>query len=756
MARIHYWSAGVLAFALVAVAAQFPVSAQAQKFKLEEKFSVGLRRSVTTKRTYTEIREFMAAGEAASRLTDEFTRDSLVHEWYTDLDENARPKRFLRTYQKLDRKLKGESYIKMIDRTDKTEKTIDDSRAGQIITLERADGKLKVIDGAKNIFGDKALDNVIKDVETNLLPAAEKSPGDSWTVPGCDLEFLRDEAPSMLIDDTTETCEGGDLKITFDNMGSNEAGPVALLKFEGKFKFVRMRKDPILGDEVTNYVVNATVEGNLEFDTTRGRLISRTLNATFDNSGKVDRQEMRGSGKLTEYRVYHYGYILEAAPDNGVEAPAKTTETKTTAGDRLDPAHIVLALNGAERARLVVFDPVKRKAVRTLASFAAGVRIDHVTLAQTRDRIAFSSTLNNEISHATWNVFVLEISSGKINQVTPSWATGDGLAKPFESAGKGRVTGKVVWSDNERNTARSDNFSGNVHIDQTGIKAVVGIGGMFALDNVPAGFFALARVTGKVTARRLDGKDDGRTSANWSGSAGGMVKAGETLDLGTITLQPVQADMVFCNATFLGDRITGHLYGFGWLWDAGYPQRSWDMPTKDVAPGGQIYGLGYRPDGLIALANGYGKDARVRFLNPSRIVTATGDLSKLAIQHGTVASRGTWDSRNEQWVAGGYGPCRSGTIFADMPLVYRVLAADGTVELVRDWPEFTGRSIVDITPAQDGQSYFLVVQIPAPPAQPGKPANEAKTNLYRYTPATDTLERLTSLDDVQSVANTGR
>jgi hypothetical protein len=195
----------LLSAALVAVVvASFnsPVRAD-ESANLDLKYTVGLRRSVDIARKYTEISENMAVGEVAARTTRVFTRNFQIHEWYTDL-KDGQPSRFVRTYQKADRALSTESYIKFIDNTTKLESTGTDFRSGQILTLERGDeGKLKLVDGAANLVTDKVKQSVIDDVETDLLPHAAKKAGDTWTIAGAAVENLMDAEDSVLIDTTT-------------------------------------------------------------------------------------------------------------------------------------------------------------------------------------------------------------------------------------------------------------------------------------------------------------------------------------------------------------------------------------------------------------------------------------------------------------------------------------------------------------------------------------------------------------------------
>lgn len=723
-----------------------PALAQAGGVTIAEKFAPGLRRSATISRTYKDVFEYPVAGEVVSRTITEYTTTALVHEWYRALDDSGRPRQYTRSYPKLTQNTKSDAWNKFVENNVKTENDITPAWAGQVLNLEVSGGELKITGGDRTLVTDQAKSGVIQDFETDILPRKDRNVGETWKVRGASVENLRDSQPTLIPElGLTEGFEDGLLTVTLAAL----ADGIATLEFKGTIKHRRKKTNPYLPDaEVTNVLFEAEVSGKAQFDTGTGRWVSRTLAADIKYSGKQNDQAVQGTGTLRDERTYHYGWIFDEAPKADIVEGAGLKQHKVFSIGAIDPGMIVLGVNSSERAALVVFDPAKGAIAHTLLALPAGKSIDHATLSPDRKRVAFASTLNSEISIAPWNIFVLELETGALNQLTPEWATNEGLGQPKSAAKTGTVTGRIEWPDGQTGMARGDAFSGSVRVDQTSLEAMIGQDGEFSIKEVPVGPVVL-RVKGKVLARRTDGRDDGRTTADWGATTVVMVAEDKTTSAGTISLSSPAQDMVFANPTWQGDRLSGHLWTTSWLYDIGYPKRSYALMTKNTVPG-QAQALGYSPDGkLLAINAGLGNGAKTYIMDAgTREVLRSNDPAALGVEYGSV-TRGTWTTDGKAWASAGYGRCRY-SFLADMPLVYVMNAADGATMIAREWPEFSGRQIIDITPATDGNSVFLVIR------QPAQDGLDPFTDLYQYMPQTDTLRRLTGLKDVQTVSNLGR
>jgi hypothetical protein len=394
----------------------------------------------------------------------------------------------------------------------------------------------------------------------------------------------------------------------------------------------------------------------------------------------------------------------------------------------------------------VVFDPATKKRVKTLCVLPAGKFIDHLSLAPTRDRVAFSSTLNNEISVSPWNVFVLETASGKLNQVTPGWATGDGLAQPLKSA-KGTVTGRLDFYDDYERQVRSDDISSEVQLDQSNCHIAAGSG--FKLENAPAGILLL-RVKAKVPKPR-HGVPRGVSVYARDASVVTLVnvKAGETTDVGTLRLNIGAVDMVYCNATWGKDRLMGQLHSSGMLWEAGYPARSWQLDTKPTLSDWPA-GVALNPEGntLAFTSWGSGKN-RFNLVHPqSRKVIKTIDLESIGAEI-PFNARLSWADGGMVLLSPAMARCRY-EFSADAPAIVAAGLEAGKAQVLKTLPEWSGRVILDVSVSDDDTLLYIVVSGKLPTT------NEERGELYCWDAQSDTMTRLTGFGYVLSVSNIGR
>ncbi len=735
----------LLAFSVV------PASSQVESYRIDETLTTGLRRSIKQAREYHETTEVTVAGKVCTRTKASFWTEALTHEWHMDV-QDAKARRVMRTFEKLKREREGETWIEITDNTMKTPRAvINDPRKGGIFVIDIAEDGTRTIHGeTPTLIWDHDKRRIREPLEMDILPHKDVVVGESWVIAGEKCEKFTDREDSLLAQGADpEPFESGELTVSLESVETLKGILTAHLKIAGTLNYKFTKKAAYGDEEVTSYRTEVTVEGGALFNLAAGRMISRSIEATIKRSGKVDGMETSGTATFIDVREYRTAFIYEAAPDNGADDLPKgpVTELKTFPLEAVPANQLTLARNHPDGARIVTFDPETRKQVKTLCVLPAGKFIDHLSLAPTRDRIAFASTLNNEISTAPWNVFVLEIATGKLNQITPDWATGDGLAQPLAPS-TGTVVGRVDFYDDFERATRSDDISGDAQLDQSRCHDVLGAGGSFKLENAP-GSMLLLRIKARLPRPR-HGVPRGVSVGFRDASVVIVVnvKAGEVTNVGTLHLSIGAVDMVYCNPTWRESGLMGHLNGSGMLWEANYPKRSFALDTKPTAEAWPA-GFALNPKGEVLATTAFmGGKSRVVLLDPkTREARKTVDLETigLSVQHD---ARLTWMESNIL-LGSGLAKCRS-ELFADCPALFGCETTSGDVSLEKTWPEWSGRRILDITLNADGRLVFITVSGKLPLTE------DDRGELYCWDAVHDVTTRLTSSGYTLSVSNRGR
>ena len=156
-------------------------------------------------------------------------------------------------------------------------------------------------------------------------------------------------------------------------------------------------------------------------------------------------------------------------------------------------------------------------------------------------------------------------------------------------------------------------------------------------------------------------------------------------------------------------------------------------------------GFAFSGDGELAMTTQDGHKLMLVDLG-TRKPTTTIELKDIAAEI-SFGARLTWLD-GTTLTTGGLTRCRYEFI-ADCPALI-VIDKEKGAAVWKTWPEWSGRKINDVTMTPDGDSLLICVQGP-PPLE-----KEDRIELYRWTPETDTTQRLTSSGDIQSVSNTGR
>ena len=748
MRRPAMWAALCAAALMVGMSAR--VAADGEKYLLDDKLSVGLRRSIEVKREYTEKSGLMVGEETVATTERTFWTNSLTHEWFMELHPDGAPKRVMRTYEKLKRESQAVTTTKYTDPIKSPRAEITDPRKGGIYVIGIDEkGERKVEGETPNLVWEHDKKRVKAPLEMDILPHKEVAVGESWTISGEKCEVLYDCEDSLIDKSDPEPFESGDLTISIESFGKADRGIAASLRIDGVLKY-RLKKKAAYGDEiVTDILTEATVKGEATIELSTGHMLRRLLEVSFTRSGKKDGTETSGTATLRDERNYHTAFIFEAPPDNGADdvSAGPVKETQAFKHEKVAAGHIVLGLNPPEGGRIVEFDPATKKRVKTLLVLPAGKYVDHLALAPSRDKIAFSSTINNEISVSPWNVFVLELASAKLNQVTPSWATGDGLAQPLNSQ-FGTVTGRVEFYDDYERAVRSDDISGDAQLDQSRCHDVLGAGGSFKLESAPSGILLL-RVKAKLPKPR-HGIPNGVSVGFRDASIVTLVtvKAGETTNVGTLRLNIGAVDMIYCNATWAKTGLMGQLHSSGMLWEAGYPSRTWQMDTKPTLAHWPA-GVALNPQGNSFAFTSWGSDSGFNLVDPqSRKLIKRIELGDIGAEIPFNAKL-SWADGGMVILTGGMARCRY-EFSADAPAIIAFGLEAGKAQVLKTFPEWSGRVIRDVTVSDDDRLLYIMVSGNMPTTK------EERNELYCWDPQTDTMTRLTSFNYVLSVSNSGR
>lgn len=269
-----------------------------------------------------------------------------------------------------------------------------------------------------------------------------------------------------------------------------------------------------------------------------------------------------------------------ADPHTAQEAAPDTKGAVINKCAAVEPGNLVVAHVNAKGNTLDVFDPAQKKVVRTIAKFPAGVGIDHVVLSPDRKRVAFASQLNNAMSLYVWNVFVIELETGALNQITPNQATGTGLAKPYTAEKRGTIKGKLFWVDPKN--GKSHQFtSGNVRLDGLEVFGLVQADGSFVIENVPCAepvstYFLFAHVMLPFSANIENKLAQGSFTTTFT--------PGGTTDIGELQVKSPRVDLGYAYPTWGKDGLYVSGLGLGYTQYTPYPKvekKGWEKSLLD-------------------------------------------------------------------------------------------------------------------------------------------------------------------------------
>ncbi len=719
-----------------------PLAAQ-ERVELRETLSAGLRRTSDTR--FQASLDLESSSEGAGVFQRErrtFDGTERRHELHAVVDEKGRSRRFVRTYEVLHGRTETTVQATLGGGPEKSEWEGNDDRAGKVLDLE-VDGKgdvrvLAVVPEASLVD----FRSVLLPHDHRLLPDRPVAVGGTWSIPG-------DRVVTPWVALAGTGMEGGakpgeSLGGLTGRLDSLDEEGVASISFQGKVTFQVEWKTESAVLQRTRTI--ATYEGTLRFDARAGRSLELSMKATLEREEvRPSNYTTRGKGSLEETRAWRYATIVEDQPDNGEDGPASVDEVWTSPHSRVDEAHIVVLRGPAQGPRLVVFDPAARKIVKTIAVFPKQIIVTHPALAPGRDRLAFVSNLNNGISHATTNVFVLDLPSGRVDQLTPDWASGKGLARPFTAERTGRIVGRITWKD-ERGVVRTDVTTSTVRADGTANGSVVGSGGAFVLEGMP--------VRPLLVQIRATGIRAGGGMVQLQAHVSAVFGAGDVADCGTVALSWPWVDRAYDYPTWRGGGLLGRAFGLGRVFECDYPERRYDESRRieDLSDEVGSHGPIASPDGkwlasyldAVFLVHDAGTGERLRYLGVPDI-----DLIRFARAYPWPGQSGVWLPDSDVAIYAGYEAVPSLT----WPAIVGLKSSTSQILVPKTWPEaaLAGRRMVSVATDPGADVAYVVVHTP----KPGD-ASTVFGDLYAWDSRIDATTRLTNLGDVIDVANTGR
>lgn len=720
---------------------------------IELRHDRGLRRSAYIEQ-FADVKLELHAdfGGLAATTTYENERHQVVHDWYRELRDDGTPSAIVRTYDELNGTLRSTVEGQFLEQPFESTSEIEDPRRKQTLELAIDEaGVVELVGGHERLFMQEDRDAVVNNWEVALLPNRVVRIGESWTIGTDAIAVERLWGVDLGYEDGLEldehsVLEDAELTVKFDSLVPVGQTRIAGLAISGEVSYRRVRES-FTGDVTTDLLTRLTISGRLRVDVSAGRLTSRTIEAVFERTGRADGGKIVGEGALTDSREYHYSWLFDDDIDNGEDAPdydrEAETELRIAPLARVPDDQLVLARNTDDTARLINFDPETRQFGHALAVGPGSSGFDHLALSADRERVAFSSQLNNALSMSTWNVFVLEGESGKLNQITPEWATGDGVATALEAEATGSVEGRISWYDDERERNRSDVSTGIAKIDQTHCAATIA-NGAFRIDNVPA-----TSVNLWIQATVFPG-DQNRGAVTLSAITTLFVRPNATMDVGTITLTPMMVEPMYAHATWTPEGLAGMLYQTDHVFTAGYPERAWQLSAQFGALGSTPSGFAASPDGkfVALLADPFESPAISIFNRESAEVEHHFKLESGEVA-GNPHSRGVWFQAPDTlaWVTccATPGPLAP---FCDVPTLVVADVVNGESFVTHRWPEFHGRLLIDVALSADGSRVYMVIQRDV--------EGGVESDLYEWDFDTDTTRRITSTHDVTSVAHLGR
>lgn len=421
--------------------------------------------------------------------------------------------------------------------------------------------------------------------------------------------------------------------------------------------------------------------------------------------------------------------------------------------------HLVLVRSTPQGRRIETYDPETDKTVAIIATFPQDVGVDHVALSPDRKRVAFASTLNNLVTLLVWNVFVIELETGALNQLTPDGATNRGLLQPKTGTGTATVTGKLAWIDPER--GRSNHFLfGNVRLDGVECLGILKGDGSFVIEGVPCSEpFSSYLLSARANIPATQAQEGGAAQ----GSLAITVKPGETKDIGEITVHPPVIELALGFPSWGKNGVYVNALFSAYVQFVSYPERkvgNWDKSLLDYVA---LESCGFlaSPDGKHIAGADRWSNADPNDYKEARCITffdaATGKQTRRVDLGGpndlyiSSANHGTWLPDSSAYVVPGtYNDFKSEPNQLMVPCLFAASPDKAEARLLKSWPEAAGKgNITSLTVDKGGTKAYLVLS--------QLTEQGAKVNtLWVWDSKADTTTQIGKAGDIISIDLCGR
>lgn len=731
----------VAVVALLALAISGPKAAgQAQNVNFTDRLEKNTIRSSMTKTSSNVRTAYLYDGNETGAQRTEGERQYAMQEYVAEASD-GRPTKLYRSYDQFG----GKDIMRVTEDGQPIETPATDTRSRQTFVYSiDSSGNFTLANELLQVMDEKGLHAAASDNTPMLAPSAAVKAGDSWEVSARDFGFV-----GLL--GAEEKISEAEISATLEGVKENDAGlSVATLSFKASLKSNYRTVNSFDGSETANLNAAYSITGSAAY-LVGGRMLSFQAAGEATAKGKANTMDCAITVSYTMAREFSYGALLDVAADNGSEGPTEAADLYTAKLDQVPENQIVIARAGSI-GRLQTFDPSSRKIVKTVAALPKGVDFNDVALSKDRKRIAFRSNGNNQISIAEANVFVLELESGVLNQITPNWATNEGIAKPLDTGKTCTITGRLVWYDDEFKRERSDGLNiGWVRVDHTHcFSPIDSTTGKFKLENVPSGTSILLQAYANLP-NYSSGKSRG-----WQFSPSGKATASTVMltdgdkDIGDFKINPPAGEHGYGSPSFAkGGDVVCNRYPGASIAIVGYPKRTWKAVDVDANLGLLTGGMSVSPDAqmLSFVVDSAGGNGSIHFYGSNgKELWGTGLAEGVEV---SFRSQSAWLADSSGWVCTAGAPGWLGKDRFGMPGLIYASPAKKQVTFARKWPQLGGYACKSIALNKEGTIAYLVFHF----------TNEKGVtygDLWQWDSTTDTLSRLTNLGDVLNVASIGR
>lgn len=733
---------GLVAGALVLLAMGVTPGVQAQgKVKFSDDLAKDVIRTSHTNWSLQYRQATLFDGKELAVNKRELSRQYAMQEYVAEV-RDGRPTKLYRSYDAIT----GKNKLWVTEAGDPVEVDATDPRSGHTFVFNvDGDGTCTLALEPLQLLAAKEIHSAATDHSPRLAPGGETEVGASWNVAARDCGFvgIMGAGEKLTELEVTATCDG---------VNAGEDGrELAWVSYTLSAKSAYREVSELDGSEAANIECEYSINGKAAY-VPGGSLALWTHSGTCAAKGKMGGTDATLAISWSASRQFFYGSLRDVRVDNGKDGP-DTVDDLYTAKAGAVPAHeVVIAREGAI-SRLQTFDPAARKITKTLAALPKGIYFTDLALSQDRKRVAFRSNGNKGISIAEANVFMLELESGQVNQLTPSWATNNGVPMPLDTGKTVTITGRLVWFDDERGINRHDGLNiGWVRIDQTTCFSTIdGMSGKFKLENVPANASILICALASLP-NYSNGKSRGwRFLPDGKAMASTVILTGESdKDIGDLTVRPPAVEFGYGAPSFAkGGDVVCNRYPGSAVAIVGYPKRTWREVEVDANLGLLTGALAVSPDAsmLSFVTDSSGRKGSVHFYDSrGKEVWGTPLADNVEV---SFSSQGAWLADGSGWVCTAGAPGWLGKKLQGMPGLIYASPAEKRVTFARKWPQLGGHTCKSIAVNKEGTVAYLVFHFT-------DEKGVTWGDLWQWDSVTDTLTRLTHLGDVLNVANIGR